>query len=683
MPLTETNFVPEKEIENVTREIEHVTRDIENVDKKINGIDELLAVTTEASERDYLRAEKAQLRRKEEQLRRKEEQLRRKEEQLRDEKKQLKASASINTNGTASKYQYKWYICEVWLVVIVTVDDLFVYSFIYLFIFSMEHVNNPWQGMEIVRVPQDMPFTKKIEDCELPISEAWQPVNLVDVDTTVNECVLVVQEQTNRATNLVQRKPPLCLSRLARGGKTTILMTLFDRLKMSNDDPEGFTYMPVYINFNGEFERFVGESDKEAILRLIAMQLIDTEGLRSDQRIVCDENELKAFINSSIKATGRRFVLLIDELNKLSYPPDAAAAKLLRTAFLDPKNRYLVFSTHLPVNVDPVNFIGGTSGRGIKCVDMPESFNLDAIQAIAPCFNAVTQTEIALCGGIPSLIYCMKIESGGKGTIDSKFHTATAIWDLQKWSHETRRDLLAAFLSTVINGLIAPVEFQTFSTASEDSFKFPLIYIGKILQYLNIPLKYKSVNAIVGLISKNLPVHSTLAGSGKDWEAIVNIAILLQCASSQINKSPLSIFGESFDRVEFVKCEVLPPQTKTLESAHIGILDKMAKARPGTVCVFSPSYASFPTFDGFVVYKEYHDSALTIIAHQEKAGRPRSWNPALPPWVTTAVMICGDPPKKSRKTTTNKNCKFLIKRDVEELLGYSLAPLLQANWESV
>ena len=121
MPLTETNFVPEKEIENVTREIEHVTRDIENVDKKINGIDELLAVTTEASERDYLRAEKAQLRVE--------------KDKLRDEKKQLKASASINTNGTASKYQYKWCICEVWLVVIVTGDDLFVYSFIYLFIY--------------------------------------------------------------------------------------------------------------------------------------------------------------------------------------------------------------------------------------------------------------------------------------------------------------------------------------------------------------------------------------------------------------------------------------------------------------------------------------------------------------------------------------------------------------------
>lgn len=138
------------------------------------------------------------------------------------------------------------------------------------------------------------------------------------------------------------------------------------------------------------------------------MQLIDTSGLRSDKRIFCDEGELTALIETTIIATGRRFELLIDGLNSLSYPPDPAATQLLRTVFLDPRPRYLVFSTNLPIYIDPVctasvagQLIGSDSNiRGAVYVDMPESFDLKAIQAIAPSCSVFTLAEVALCGDI-------------------------------------------------------------------------------------------------------------------------------------------------------------------------------------------------------------------------------------------------------------------------------------------
>jgi len=46
------------------------------------------------------------------------------------------------------------------------------------------------------------------------------------------------------------RVPPLVLSRLGRGGKTTMLHVLFNQLKASGK------YAPIYISFNGGFHRF-------------------------------------------------------------------------------------------------------------------------------------------------------------------------------------------------------------------------------------------------------------------------------------------------------------------------------------------------------------------------------------------------------------------------------------------
>ena len=51
-------------------------------------------------------------------------------------------------------------------------------------------------------------------------------------------------------------------------------------------------------------------------------------------------------------ADGRTVVLLIDELNSLRSPADRFGADLLRTEFLEKTGRYLVFSTHVPMNLD-------------------------------------------------------------------------------------------------------------------------------------------------------------------------------------------------------------------------------------------------------------------------------------------------------------------------------------------
>ncbi len=76
--------------------------------------------------------------------------------------------------------------------------------------------------------------------------------------------------------------------------------------------------MPLYINFNGFFELFPDESQADAILRVIAVQLIDQ--VHQADHIQCNAKELDKYIASAVATTGRPFILLIDELNSLSYP---------------------------------------------------------------------------------------------------------------------------------------------------------------------------------------------------------------------------------------------------------------------------------------------------------------------------------------------------------------------------
>ena len=272
-------------------------------------------------------------------------------------------------------------------------------------------------------------------------------MKLVATNDTIAQCMQLISEQCFVATGDTQRKPPVCLSRLARGGKTTILRLLFEQLKTNG-------FMPVYVNFNGGFRQFPGESQADAILRVIAVQLIDES--HKGSRIQCSKDELEKYIQSAVTTTGRPFILLIDELNSLSYPPDQDAAQLLREMFLDPKNRYLVFSTHRPVYIDgrptPVSALMGSpqpkpSDRGVNFVRMPESWNLRELQAISMKCSGITKAEIALYGGIPSLLYCTKVVSTGSAGLRIKFDGFAKCW-----STENDPMLLTNFVKTVIYG---------------------------------------------------------------------------------------------------------------------------------------------------------------------------------------------------------------------------------------
>jgi hypothetical protein len=141
--------------------------------------------------------------------------------------------------------------------------------------------------------------------------------------------------------------PPLIIPRLDGGGKTTMLRLIFSELKKK-------IFLPIFISFSDGFELFLKESHKQAIMRLIAMQLVDHALIKNDGKIEVDENELMLHIFAT--SSGKPVVLLIDDLNRLfqSQLIEFDAAYFLKKYFLNADNSYLVYAAVEMMDIDTV-----------------------------------------------------------------------------------------------------------------------------------------------------------------------------------------------------------------------------------------------------------------------------------------------------------------------------------------
>jgi hypothetical protein len=200
--------------------------------------------------------------------------------------------------------------------------------------------------------------------------------------------------------------------RLARGGKTTTISRVFDELKNGTR-----AVHPILISFNGDgkgtFKRRKGETQKQAILRLIAVQLCDYSQVES-QRIVVDREALEKHLGFNT------VVLLIDELNIFGagMSLDSDAAKLLREMFLDRAGWYFLFTSHVLVSIEAYEYVADSflstvaySPSSLRCiitVDMSVAGGLDELRNMSKVCEGLTEERAAWLGYMPSLIYSLK-----------------------------------------------------------------------------------------------------------------------------------------------------------------------------------------------------------------------------------------------------------------------------------
>lgn len=505
----------------------------------------------------------------------------------------------------------------------------------------------------LILVPSIVPFTVEIESCKrIPLSTSSCPHDrLIGMTDVVREMADLVRAELNIATVPDARSRPLMISRLARGGKTTTLSCLFDELKRR-------LLRVIFITFNGSsnFETRQGESQRNAILRVIATQLVEI-GNSDPLDIECDEHALDEYIGKF------PFVLLIDELNALAAPVDAEAGRMLRRLFMDKLNRCLVFTSHVPMSLETRACL--PSPRGCLTVPFHPTLDITSLRAMSDMCRAITPAEVMMYGGIPSLIYSVKAmhEMTPKERFSNKFGL-----------HSCDPDLLKFFVLSVVmgerRGEIAL--FDEFSIVSEgNKIRWPLCYIACILK----AFKQNEATRAVCDYCDSLSTYAQATESGKEWECVLNIAIIFRCLyqSYWADQSPFTIVPPGIEPK--VMCSTIPHEFQTLPQVMGHIADLTARISVPCLMVLVPAYSKFPDVDGFVVYCGVGAKTL-VYGYQAKTGRAYPKKPA-PKQLTKALLLRGKSPAKG---SLQRGWAYMSREGVERLLGYSLEPMYPDSW---
>lgn len=514
--------------------------------------------------------------------------------------------------------------------------------------------------------------TKVIDFVFPPISDAGRCNELVDVTTSVSQALEIVNKYIDIESDPVTRVPPLMISRLGRGGKTTLLYLIFDSLKKA-----GLT--PIYINFNGKFKMFPKESQKEALLRMIALQVC--EGiLDKNLHYIVDEKALLGYFDTLYKE--KQVVLIVDELNSLSdgLPLQFDASWFLKENFLDKKYRYLIFSTHIPLNVDNTleMYLSGAklkpSPRGVKLIDLPKSYNLEKLRGMSKPCQALTALEAVIYGGIPSLIFVTK----------ENHLSPSHRFDLSKLPsvlEESSKSFIGELVKCLLTGNIDTERITSrlleFSIPVKNhilgklQYRWPLCYIPCIFELAGSQFKY------VNDIYYDIASRAKSFDSGLEFESFIQLGIIFQCLDASCNgkKGPFGIVT-SGNYPEFMYC-ILSDDITSLKGAYKYVDSYLARQQlqipsKSNLLFVTFSCSTFPDIDGLIVYQI--GKVVSYYGIQMKSGRkyPRK---NVSDKLTAGYLIQGNPPSKRNKSQESKWIK-LSKTELRNLVGFSLQDIV-------
>ena len=126
-----------------------------------------------------------------------------------------------------------------------------------------------------------------------------------------------------------------------------------------------------------------------------------------------------------------------------------------------------------------------------------------------------------------------------------------------------------------------------------------------------------------------------------------------------------------------IVCRTLVAECTSLLSARRIITAEMVNLDNATIAIYTPVYASFPVFDGFVAY--CRNGHVRVFGYQCKLNRGYPKKNAPPDWPEKAFLLRGNaPPTDNRRRGWEYCSDEFIKSTV---LGHSLAPLYPAAWK--
>lgn len=198
-------------------------------------------------------------------------------------------------------------------------------------------------------------LTVAVIDCKRPADKTLCCRHLVELEEMVERAMYHIGMYTHVKGGLQFRVPPVVHATLSRGGKTTFLTQLFDRLKLVG-------YAPILASLNNLISVIPGETDRQKLVRSIAAQFVDGK-TKSQLPLTIDEDVLWEHIENT--RAGKGVILLLDDL---PLPLDGYASQMLKEQWLDKMGRYFVFTTHVPITTEFV--LPKEACNTLQCIDL-------------------------------------------------------------------------------------------------------------------------------------------------------------------------------------------------------------------------------------------------------------------------------------------------------------------------
>jgi hypothetical protein len=515
---------------------------------------------------------------------------------------------------------------------------------------------------------------------------------LVGSKDNTKRALRIVEKWCPISTNQSMRVPPLVYQSMARGGKTTFLMELFQELKSSN------AFAPIYITLNGGFKPYIPETPTQSIIRLIGLQLAGLDG--AVKGVVVDTDEVMSVLAQSTKPV----VLLVDELNYFGNPVEMELATFLKTEFLDKAGRYLVVSTHVPMGGEldnsSGNILSGTSGRNFEIALSPICLDIghvnDVLRKCNLLVEPMTKATIAFFSGMMPLIFS---QYAGQNVVSMVRERVVG----SDFRIKNEKKEIAGFLDAVFTGNVgtARPEFARFGTnqivqitnhaaevseARTNAFRWPVVYIFEILRLYTVA---RDTNIMV--LMEDFAHSFSPRGTGAWFKNLITFAVLLRCLQVSVDPlalGPFRVVADYRDRGsrDFIRTEFMIFEATTVADADSELLSRLSESRGLKLIVAKPNCAGFPSVDLLLYFRHYEDGKEVIqkLCFQIKEGNEYPKAP-VPVQFSAGYAITGLPAAKPRgpqSAPAGKNVpwKCVNEKSVTDLLGCSMEHMLPKNW---
>ncbi|CAE7246239.1 unnamed protein product [Symbiodinium sp. KB8] len=498
----------------------------------------------------------------------------------------------------------------------------------------------------------------QLSEVGVPSATVRKGQTLAGIKECIQNCMSLIQQYINESDETgATRVPPTCAARCARGGKTTFLQKLFEKLATAG-------YFPIFTSFNGEspVKRRENEPADQWLYRTIAYALVlpSDSLLRQDLaskfgKRTCEESTLVTYFNSK-----ENVVLLVDELNQLLLKSDDEAEKkaeqrasrFMKEVFLGVRGRYMVFTSHIQsTGLDLTQYMEGTSSRGLAVTGLPRVEGLQDLQHMSIDFSGLMHMRAAYYSRVPALIWTSHHDSD---LLQQKFDQI----------HEDPNSHLSAFMAELFEGR-SMRDMEAFRQLTDGSIRAgKTVWIPCFMSHFLFQCRRTSPACAV--LSRWLQgMRDAEQQDGKAWEKVVAVAFGLRYIWSRMG-------GEHHEWLHghdgaFIECLDASPEATSVDEAIQRLPQPMQYP---TLQLVLPKHSAFEVIDLFAVRREKEFEAKLVMVAQQKEGSSSIGKNRPPLSAEQAYWMRGSSTRTGRRTDTWYQPS---QSEIENFLGPSLA----------